>query len=273
MPTDRSRSGAGRRTLPAPTSPALTRAMAQAVALAAWLVPIGSQAQVTPSDVQDLVGVRAPGGESELASRGYVNVGGRKGDDRAWTFWWNDRRGVCLSVATREGRYESLVSTPAADCGQDSRRGANAGMTAGDTSGADTPDRLVLICYGDGQRPTAENKYGYEWDNKSRRYVPRDRTEWTTEHFDTSVTLEIDGDRGRIRPAKNMVPPLHDSADNGWYSLRNVAVTAEEIRAEFTFNGFNRPKLKVDRRNGHISLEGMSHFTGTCDRADAARRF
>ncbi len=240
--------------------------------LLAWCAT-GAHAQVTPSDVQDLVGARAPGGESELASRGYVNVGGRKGDDRAWTFWWNDRRGVCLSVTTREGRYESIVATPAADCRQEGRPVSDSPRSENRNDSRNDSDRLVLVCYGDGQRPTTEYHSGYEWDNNSRRYVPKDRTEWTTQHYDTSVTLEIDGDRGRIRPAKNMLPPLHDAADDGWYSLRHVAVTPDEIRGEFTFNGFNRPKLKVDRRNRHISLEGMTHFTGTCDRADAARRF
>jgi hypothetical protein len=75
-----------------------------------------AMAQNTPSDVRDLVGVRGSSGEGELASRGYVNVGGQTGDDRKWTYWWNERRGVCLSVATVNGRYDSIVTTPAPDC-------------------------------------------------------------------------------------------------------------------------------------------------------------
>lgn len=73
-------------------------------------------AQNTPSDVRDLVGARAAGGEAQLQARGYVNVGGQTGDDRKWTYWWNERRGACLSVATMNGRYDSIVSTPAPDC-------------------------------------------------------------------------------------------------------------------------------------------------------------
>lgn len=75
-----------------------------------------ASAQTTPSDVRDLVGVRGSSGEGQLASRGYVNVGVQDGDDRKWTYWWNARRGVCLSVATVNGRYDSIVATPAADC-------------------------------------------------------------------------------------------------------------------------------------------------------------
>lgn len=79
--------------------------------------PLASaMAQDTPSDVRDLVGARAAGGETQLQARGYVNVGGQTGDDRKWTYWWNERRGTCLSVATMNGRYDSIVSTPAPDC-------------------------------------------------------------------------------------------------------------------------------------------------------------
>ena len=73
-------------------------------------------AQSTPSDVRDLVGARGSSGEQALTSRGYVNTGGQTGDDRVWTYWWNQQRGVCLTVATVGGRYDSIVSGPAADC-------------------------------------------------------------------------------------------------------------------------------------------------------------
>lgn len=77
-------------------------------------------AQNTPGDVRDLVGARAAGGEQELIHRGYVNTGGQTGDDRVWTNWWHQGRGVCLTVATVNGRYNSIVSGPAPDC----RRGS-----------------------------------------------------------------------------------------------------------------------------------------------------
>ena len=84
--------------------------------LSATLTLTPAMAQTTPSDVRDLVGVRGSSGEAELASRGYVNVGVDTGADRKWTYWCNERRGVCLSVATVNGRYDSIVSTPAPDC-------------------------------------------------------------------------------------------------------------------------------------------------------------
>ncbi len=78
--------------------------------------PLAASAQSTPSDVRDLVGARGSSGEAELMRRGYVNAGGQTGDDRVWTYWWNAQRGVCLSVVTMNGRYDSIITTPAPDC-------------------------------------------------------------------------------------------------------------------------------------------------------------
>jgi hypothetical protein len=232
-------------------------------------------AQVTPSDVRDLVGARGSSGESELAARGYVNVGGQTGDDRKWTYWWNDRRGVCLSVATVNGRYDSIVSSPAPDCrrGGGGYRPPEFGYGPGPGGGGSYREHIALICYGEGQRYTNEYKSGYEWDPDKRRYVPRSGTELTRQQYDTSVTIEIDGDRGRIRPAKSMIPPIHSDSDGGWYDIANLSVSRDIIRGEFKLNGANRPKLTIDRRAGHISLDGLTRFSGTCDPLDGDRKF
>ena len=238
-------------------------------------------AQVTPSDVRDLVGARGSSGESELASRGYVNVGGQTGGDRKWTYWWNDRRGVCLSVATVNGRYDSIVSTPAPDCQRGGGGGANNGgggyrppeFGYGQGPSGGYREHIALICYGEGQRMTTQTKSGYEWDADKKRYVPKSGVEWTRQDYDTSVTIEIDGGRGRIRPAKNMIPPIHSDSDGGWYDIANLSVSRDMIRGEFKLNGANRPKLMIDRRAGRIQLEGLTKFSGTCDPLDGDRRF
>jgi len=79
----------------------------------ALAVPASAQ---TPPDLRDLVGARAAGGETALIARGYVKVRTQAGDDRRWGYWWNERRNICLSVTTRNGRYDSIVTTPAPDC-------------------------------------------------------------------------------------------------------------------------------------------------------------
>ena len=39
-----------------------------------------------------------------MRSRGYDYVRGETGDDRVWTYWWNDRRRMCVTVSTVNGR-------------------------------------------------------------------------------------------------------------------------------------------------------------------------
>lgn len=78
------------------------------------LLPIYLQA--APRDVDDLVGIRASSGERELEDRGYKLVKSDKGDDRIWSNWWNGSKHKCITVVTRDGRYDSITDTMPADC-------------------------------------------------------------------------------------------------------------------------------------------------------------
>lgn len=240
---------------------------------AAALPGAPAMAQVTPSDVRDLIGAKAAGGESELASRGYVNVGGQTRNGAKLTTWWNDRRGVCLSVATVEGRFDSLVSAPASDCRQESGGNFRPPEFGYSPPGGDYEEHIALICYGEGERRTTQAQSGYEWDRDKKKYVPKTGYIWTTEDYNTSVTVEIDGDRGRIRPARNMLPPIHSDSDGGWYNLKKLSISRDMIRAEFKLNSLNSPKLTIDRRAGRIMLDGLTKFNGTCDPLDGDRKF
>ena len=75
-------------------------------------------AQNTPSEVVDLVGARAAGGETALKSRGFRLVKTTKGDDRSYSNWWKASNKTCLTVATLDGRYDSIISAPLPDCNQ-----------------------------------------------------------------------------------------------------------------------------------------------------------
>lgn len=87
------------------------------------------------------------------------------------------------------------------------------------------------------------------------------------------MTVEIDGDRARIRPAKNMLPPLRSSSDDGWYDVSNLSVSRDMIHGEFRLSGLNKPKMPIDRRAGRIVLDGLTEFSGDCTRLDADRKF
>ena len=84
----------------------------------AGLVAAPVFAQDAPRDLRDLVGARAGQSEGELQRRGYRNVRGEKGDDRSYTYWWNADRRQCVTIATMDGRYDSITTTPAPDCRQ-----------------------------------------------------------------------------------------------------------------------------------------------------------
>lgn len=73
-------------------------------------------AQGTPSDVRDLIGKRAAAGETQLRNRGYSFVRTYENDNRKWTTWWNARNSVCITVTTLDGRYNSIVDSPASEC-------------------------------------------------------------------------------------------------------------------------------------------------------------
>ncbi|WP_426022633.1 hypothetical protein [Brevundimonas sp. PWP3-1b1] len=70
----------------------------------------------TPSRLSDLVGARAGQSEAELQRRGYQATDRSEvvGDGRM-TYW---RRGdECVSIMTRDGRYESINQAGRAECG------------------------------------------------------------------------------------------------------------------------------------------------------------
>lgn len=109
-------------------------------------------AQTTPNNLSDLIGVRASSGESELRSRGYVFVKTSEGSDRKWSNWWNNGRSQCITVATVDGRYDSIVTSPAFDCNRSSGGSSNGGQTSSPPSWArgtwywtGGPDRMLVI--------------------------------------------------------------------------------------------------------------------------------
>ena len=124
-----------------------------------------AQAQ-TPSEVNDLVGARAAGAETALQARGYVFIRVQDGDDRKYTYWWNVSRRQCLTVATMDGRYASITSTPAPDCDQRERGNAVFDRRADDPANRDRPQESRYD--GGGYRPDV----GYRQDAPPVRQEP-----------------------------------------------------------------------------------------------------
>jgi hypothetical protein len=133
---------------------------------------------------------------------------------------------------------------------------------------------LSLVCPGTGQHLESHSSYGSEWDPKKHKYVDSNRTSMETTDVQGTVQVEIRGDMGRIHPPKRLVPPLSSGDQDGWWPLTELEVTPDRIHARFRMNGLNKPQITIDRRSGHLTLEGVENFEGDCNAVDPnARKF
>ena len=270
--------------------------IATAVLLGA-AIPAVADAQST--GLEDMVGARAGQAEMELQRRGYVNIRGEQGDDRAYTYWWNADRRQCVSIATMEGRYNSIQPTASPDCrkptnlrpnpnygGPPASRprpdyepdpahgrapvGPGGGQANYPSSGPVVDGRNVelgLVCIGDGSKTGFASGTTWNWNRDRDRYESGNYTETRREVFDASLMIQTWAGGGRIRLPKSLIPPINSRGNQGWWDLRDVSVGADTIRASYRLNGLNKPRLTIDRRSGRITVEGMSNygFRGTCD--------
>ncbi|MBH1965285.1 MAG: hypothetical protein I8H77_13165, partial [Comamonadaceae bacterium] len=154
----------------------------------------------TPPDLEDLVGARGAGGETQLQARGYQQVRATRVRDQSWTFWWSDIQRACVAVSTDNGRYAAINRVPEQNC--------RPGGVAGDLPPrAYQPSTLTLICYGQGEHAVFENHSGYDWNDRRNRYEPRQRTELANEQFQTGVQFEFRDGSGRVHLSGKMIPP------------------------------------------------------------------
>jgi hypothetical protein len=228
--------------------------------LAATLAASFAAAAQTPPDVEDLVGARGAGGETQLLSRGYEQRDSNIVRDQRFTFWWNPKRSQCISVSTVDGRYASIQPVPAANC--DVAAAPAAGAYA---SSERDPNSLVLVCYGGGTRPTVKTEPSYTWDDKRNKWHEADTVHSSAEGFSSDVQIELYGDHGRIHLGQGLVPPINSGGDHGWWDLDNLQVGPDRITAGYRLNGMNKPRLTVDRRSGRIDIAGGTTFSGQCD--------
>lgn len=80
-------------------------------------------AQDAAPGLQDLVGAKGSGGEHALQERGYRFVRGSRSGGGSYSYWRQEHTGQCVIVRTGDGRYESLVKAPDADCAGGSPEG------------------------------------------------------------------------------------------------------------------------------------------------------
>lgn len=85
-----------------------------AVASILSALPAGAALAAPPSGLGDLVGARGAGGETQLGFRGYSLQRSSGGAN----YWWNGDSRTCAKVVTSDGRYQSIDTASASDCGK-----------------------------------------------------------------------------------------------------------------------------------------------------------
>ena len=81
-------------------------------------------AQPQKVNLNDMVGMKAAYLDSDMASRGFENVGGYKSEGTSYTTWWNASTQQCVSAATREGRVDEILSIDKSECTKQAKRAA-----------------------------------------------------------------------------------------------------------------------------------------------------
>jgi hypothetical protein len=217
-------------------------------------------------DLADLVGARAAVGETQLEARGYVFVTTNTVRDTKWSFWSSDRTHRCVEVATADGRYTAINRVPEDNCrsvsdNSDDRRPANSRRDGPDSRS----DVLILVCFGQGSALANQSYSGYRYNSKTRSYEPEFGNTLGREGFASDVQVEISQGRGRIHLTGELVSPIHSGGADNWWPIDNLVVTPDRITGSYRMNGFNKPRLDIDRRAGTISINAVTNFSGRCD--------
>lgn len=134
---------------------------------------------------------------------------------------------------------------------------------------AQVPNRIELACVGGGAANHATVSGFNAWGNDGSAaggqvYGTR------SVGFQDQVNMWLEGNEGRIRLPRTMLPPIHGGED-GWFKLKSIAMTDREITASAAVSMINNPKVRIDRYTGAISISGKAgDFTGQCRKYDPA---
>ncbi len=139
---------------------------------------------------------------------------------------------------------------------------------------ADEPLKLNLSFNGSGSvlgnQTHVENRYNF----KSKKLESALVTDSGRKPFNGSGYVEIAGNNARIKLPSPMVPLL-SGGNGGWFIVNDLWVNDDEITGTVRINALNKPKLRIDRHSGQITLAGgFADFSGQCDlvRPDAPQR-
>jgi len=123
---------------------------------------------------------------------------------------------------------------------------------------------IYLVCSGGGAHKVNDSAYAVDNHGNGVTISGTSRVGYRDE-----VRVEIVGDQGRIRVPDGIKPPLRSGGAEGWWKLKALDISEDEIEGEISLNFLNRPRLRINRLNGHISIRGRTgNFDGYCEPFD-----
>ncbi|WP_341675898.1 hypothetical protein [Niveibacterium sp. SC-1] len=133
-----------------------------------------------------------------------------------------------------------------------------------------------LNCAGSGTVSDTQFSNSQEYDHKSHS-IDKTTAGSTTVRKPVSGSVSVEMGEGfvRLKFPGALVPPLSDGKD-AWYSLNDASVSEREISGSVKFNFMNKPKVRIDRVGGQLTLSsGFADFAAVCAVVDpnAAPKF
>jgi hypothetical protein len=189
-------------------------------------------AAFTPSNVSDLIGARASSGDDALTDRGYVHIDTQKHGGGAYSQWWSPSLKSCLSVQTRDGRFQTITSAPATDCNQNPHHHKNDDDNSDAAAAALAVGAVALI-----GAVAASHKSHHHDDNK--HYSDRNEDEefergysdgqhhHTYSNYNSSDAYSQGYDAGRQQRNDNSSYRQHSGRhDNGYRKVHDYEFTS-----------------------------------------------
>jgi len=131
----------------------------------------------------------------------------------------------------------------------------------------DTGLHLRLACVGTGEHSVTHSRSALAFTNRGTVFGALG-SYTDQQNFDDQLDVDIDGNKGRVRLPRRLLPPIH-GGDAGWFDIQNIKITEDAITGKVGINFAHHPDLRIDRRTASISLDGkVGSYSGRCAKAD-----
>lgn len=140
-------------------------------------------------------------------------------------------------------------------------------LLAGSAQAQESGNRLNLVCDGGGaaNKPTSTFAQGWGSNGNTAGAVINGQR---SVGFEDQLQLWIEGGEGKARLPRVMLPAIR-GGENGWFEIKDIKVSENEITGTVGVNVINHPKLVLDRLTGTVSLAGKAgQFNGRCQKFD-----